>query len=614
MLEKIFLQVINMSYIASIVIVFILIARLLLVKAPKKYSYILWAVALVRLIIPISFESVLSLVPVNPTPISNDVLNDISPNINTGMLNVDQSISGTLPASDVVASVNPMQVWIFIGSLIWVLGIAIILIYGMVSLIRMKGKLENANCEKDNIYQSDNVTTPFVLGLIQPKIYMPAFLSEFEKEYILLHEQTHIKRFDHIIRFISYLVTCIHWFNPLVWIAFYLSGNDMEMSCDESVVNQLGHRVKKDYSQSLLNFATGRRHLGMTPLAFGEGDTKGRIKNILNFRKPKLYIVAISVIVLMIATFGLLSNPKEKSLGVNNTEPVLDREVSSVQNKHLTPKAFIEEWELDVNKSPIKFNTLVPEDWQVELGSYPEGLYWGLANVFSKDIGLDLTNIKGKNVEVQVYELTDGLPGEGDSSIYSYPTNVILLVTDNTTVGAWLNFNVNNIGPSINKKSFEEITGLEIHEWINQKGYFSTSSGNDDLNDLSPIEVLDEFFEAINNGNKEKALSFIGPYSQLQSLTMNKGNNVLYNSEFGNNNSMVYNIVEAKAHSYKLLDPESLEEIDKVGDRSKIELAVEMHLVWKNEEFNTPNNNTIRFPILVKYSNGWKIEGFGTGP
>lgn len=322
MLEKIFLQVINMSYIASIVIVFILVARLLLAKAPKKYSYILWAVALVRLIVPISFESVLSLVPVNSTPVSNDVLYDISPNINTGMPNIDQSISGSLPAADVVASVNPMQVWIFIGSFIWILGIAILLIYGMVSLIRMKGKLKNANCEKDNIYQSDNVTIPFVLGLIQPKIYLPASLSESEKEYILLHEQTHIKRFDHIIRFISYLVLCIHWFNPLAWIAFWLSGKDMEMSCDESVINQLGHSVKKDYSQSLLNLTTVRMKIGLTPLAFGEGDTKGRIKNILNFKQPKFYIIIIALAILIITSIGLLSNPLGESVYGNSTESI----------------------------------------------------------------------------------------------------------------------------------------------------------------------------------------------------------------------------------------------------------------------------------------------------
>ncbi len=312
MLERIFLQVINMSYIASIVILFILVTRLLLAKAPKKYSYILWAVALVRLIVPISFESVLSLVPVDPKPISNDVLYDISPNINTGVSNIDHSISGSLPAADVVASVNPMQVWIFIGSLLWLLGIATLVIYGMVSLIRMRVKLKNANCEKDNIYQSDKVTTPFVLGLIQPKIYLPASLSESEKEYILLHEQTHIKRFDHIIRFISYIVLCIHWFNPLVWIAFWLSGKDMEMSCDELVISKLGQYVKKDYSQSLLNLATGRRNFGLTPLAFGEGDTKGRIKNILNFKQPKFYIIIIALVILIFTSIGLLSNPKSE--------------------------------------------------------------------------------------------------------------------------------------------------------------------------------------------------------------------------------------------------------------------------------------------------------------
>lgn len=614
MLEKLFLQIVNMSYIGSIVIMFILAARMLLNKAPKKYSYILWAVALFRLIVPVSFESILSWIPVNPTPISNDILYTTTPQINMEVLNIDHSISGPLPAADVVTSVNPMQVWIFLGSLLWISGIVVLLIYGLVSLIRIKSQFKNVSCEQDGIYKSDKVETPFVLGLIRPKIYLPDSLSESEKEYILLHERTHIKRFDHIFRLISYLVLCIHWFNPLVWIAFGLSGKDMEMSCDELVISKLGQDIKKDYSQTLLNLATGRKNFRITPLAFGEGDIKGRVKNILNFKQPKFYIVVISLIVLMVAAFGLLSNPKEKSMGINKTDPILDREVSSVPNKHLTPKAFIEEWELDVKESPTKFDILVPEDWHVELGSYPEGLYWGMANVFSKEIGLDLTKIKGKNVEVQVYELTDGLSGEGDNSNYSYPTNVILLVRDNNTVGAWLNFNVNTIGPSINKKSFKAITGLEIHEWINQNGYFSTSSDNDDLSDLSPIEVLDEFFAAINNGDKESALSFIGPYSQLESLTMNKGNNVLYNSEWGYNNSMVYNIVEAETLSYKLLDPESLEEIDKIGDRSKIELALEMHLVWRDEAFNSPNNQAVRFPILMKYSNGWKIESFGTGP
>jgi hypothetical protein len=157
------------------------------------------------------------------------------------------------------------------------------------------------------------VETPFVFGLIQAKIYLPASLSETEKEHILLHERTHIRRFDHAIRLLSYLTLCIHWFNPLVWIAFWLSGKDMEMSCDESVINQLGHSVKKDYSQSLLNLSTGRTKLGLTPLAFGERDTKGRIKNILNYKKPSLCGGVFIYVLLIIIGIGFTTNPKVSS-------------------------------------------------------------------------------------------------------------------------------------------------------------------------------------------------------------------------------------------------------------------------------------------------------------
>lgn len=178
----------------------------------------------------------------------------------------------------------------------------------------------------DNIYQSHDVATPFVLGLFQPKIYVPTSLSDAEKNYVVLHEQTHIKRFDHMIRLISYLALCIHWFNPLVWIAFCLSGKDMEMSCDESVINQLGHSVKKDYAQSLLSLATGRRDLIMTPLFFGKGDTKRRIKNILNYEKPRFWGGVLLVVLLIITAIGLTTNPK-----VSNYFSMTDNRLSALQ-------------------------------------------------------------------------------------------------------------------------------------------------------------------------------------------------------------------------------------------------------------------------------------------
>ncbi|WP_432404150.1 M56 family metallopeptidase [Wukongibacter sp. M2B1] len=173
MLEQLFIEILNMSYIGSIVILFVLIARIFLKKTPKIYSYLLWAVALIRLIIPFSFESVLSFVPVNPEPIPNDIMYTTTPQINTGISTVDHSISGYLSAPEAIASVNPMQIWIFIGSLLWFIGMTALLVYGWMSYMKMKRKLDDASREKDNIYCSNNVDTPFVLGLIQPKIHLP---------------------------------------------------------------------------------------------------------------------------------------------------------------------------------------------------------------------------------------------------------------------------------------------------------------------------------------------------------------------------------------------------------------------------------------------------------
>ena len=318
MLEKMFLQVLNMSYIGGIVIVFVLAARLFLKKAPKIFSYSLWAVALLRLLFPISFESMISLIPVNPEPISSDILYTNVPQVDTGIPGVDYIVNSSLPAGTVHGSVNPMQIWVNIGAILWVVGISILLIYSLVSLIRLKRKLKNAINDRDNIYLLSGLGTPFVLGIIRPRIYLPISLSKSEKDCILLHEQTHIRRFDHVFRIIGYLTLCIHWFNPLVWIAFFVSGRDMEMSCDEAVIRKLGDGVKKEYSSSLLSLTAGRGPLRATPLAFGEGDTKGRIRNVMNYKKPVFWVIIIAAIGIAALSFGFLSNPKNETLTVED--------------------------------------------------------------------------------------------------------------------------------------------------------------------------------------------------------------------------------------------------------------------------------------------------------
>ena len=161
-------------------------------------------------------------------------------------------------------------------------------------------------------------STPFVLSLIRPKIYLPAGLNATERSYILLHEQTHIQRKDHIIKILAFLVLSIHWFNPLVWIAFILMSTDMELSCDERVLNEMDEGIKKPYANSLLSLATGRHILNGSPLAFGEGNVRGRIKNVLNYKKPRLWIVVVSIIAVIIIGIALLANPLSEEAIFNN--------------------------------------------------------------------------------------------------------------------------------------------------------------------------------------------------------------------------------------------------------------------------------------------------------
>jgi len=316
-MDAIFLQVLNMSLTASYVILFVLAARLFLKKAPKIFSYALWSVVLFRLICPFSFESLFSLLPINANPIPGDIMYAEVPQINTGINLVDNAANPILSTQTAMqgASVNPMQIWVFAGRMIWLAGIAILLIYSVVSLLRLRSDLVGAVKWRDNIYLADHIASPFVMGVIRPKIYLPSALLEREQKYIILHEQTHIRRLDHIIKIIAFLVLIVHWFNPLVWLAFILCVKDMEMSCDESVMKQMDTDIRKEYSASLLSLAAGRRIAAGIPLAFGEGDTKSRIKNVLNYKEPAFWIIIVALVAVLAVLAGLAANPR------NNDKP-----------------------------------------------------------------------------------------------------------------------------------------------------------------------------------------------------------------------------------------------------------------------------------------------------
>ncbi|MCD7842728.1 MAG: M56 family metallopeptidase [Lachnospiraceae bacterium] len=227
---------------------------------------------------------------------------------------VNEIVSDALPAANVGDSVNPMQIVIFVTAWVWIAGVLAMAVYQLVSLLRFQKCLKGAEHEEGNIYRLQGGGTPFVYGVIRPRIYLPAGLSAGERRYMLLHEQIHIRRGDQIFRFLGCAALCLHWFNPLVWLAFYLSGKDMELSCDETVLKQLGNEVKKEYSGSLLSLAadSGGRMIRHIPIAFGEDNVKSRIQNVLRYRKTRPVVAVLAAVVCVAVAAALALNPSSE--------------------------------------------------------------------------------------------------------------------------------------------------------------------------------------------------------------------------------------------------------------------------------------------------------------
>lgn len=316
-MDRIFLTILNMSTTVCFVILAVLVVRALLKKAPKIFSYMLWIVVLFRLICPVSFESNFGII-LNNTPIQLD--SEIAPRTEQTSMN---KISGSSTIANVeenelykteepqIASVNKNtksnnSLLFKIAEFIWVGGIIILIGYSLSSLYQLKKTLRDAKQVDSHIYEKENLKTPFVLKVVKPNIYLPTGLLDEEKEYILAHEHMHINRKDHIVKLISFCVLIIHWMNPLVWLSFFLMTKDMEMSCDEAVLEKFGAGIKKEYSTSLLNMALEKRMITGTPLAFRKGNVKERIRNILQYKKlgKGLLLICAEIVLCAIVFFA----------------------------------------------------------------------------------------------------------------------------------------------------------------------------------------------------------------------------------------------------------------------------------------------------------------------
>ncbi|HHX03555.1 MAG TPA: hypothetical protein GX733_04650 [Tissierellia bacterium] len=304
-MDKLFLNILNMSLTGAFVIAVICLVRLFLQKFPKTISYWFWAVAGVRLVLPFSFEGLFSIIPFKAQTIPMDIALQPVPRIDSGITQINESINRLLPPATPTASINPLQTWIALAAFIWLIVAMGLLIYGVVTYFILRHKMTPARLVDGSIYESEHIQTAFVLGFIQPKIYLPKGLSEDEKTHVILHEQMHLQRRDPIVRLIAYVILCLHWFNPLVWLAYYLMISDMEMSCDERVLMEMGEEAKKEYSLSLLSLATHKRWISSSPLAFGEGGVKQRIKNVLRFKKPSRFAFLAVVLIVLLLSVGL---------------------------------------------------------------------------------------------------------------------------------------------------------------------------------------------------------------------------------------------------------------------------------------------------------------------
>lgn len=314
-MEQIFLCVLNMSISAGYVILAVLLARLLLRRAPKKYSYALWLVVAFRLCCLVSFRSGFSLfrlVFFDTGATLQFVPMDIGmmpqPEVNVGIGSANAIINSALPAATPQYSANPMQIWLIIAALVWCAGIAVMLLWFLLRHGILYFRLRTATRLVGNVFESERVDAPFAMGLFCPRIYLPYGLDAETQRHVLAHERYHLRHGDHILRQLAFLILSLHWFNPLCWLAYVLMGRDMELRCDEGVLAG-GDHDPADYSAALLRFAAPRRFPAPGPLTFGEPAASQRIRNALRWHKPKRWVTVLAVAAVVAVVLGCAANP-----------------------------------------------------------------------------------------------------------------------------------------------------------------------------------------------------------------------------------------------------------------------------------------------------------------
>ena len=310
-METLFLKLLNMGIAAGWVILAVMLLRILLRKAPKAVRCALWILVGIRLVCPFSIESVLSLIPSQET-VPREIMMAREPEIDSGIRALDDAVNLAIAASlspEPYASANPMQIVVFLASRLWAAGLAALLFYALASYVRLRRKVAAAMRFRENIWLCDAVRSPFILGILSPRIYLPSDLEEPQIGCVIAHEKAHLRRRDHWWKPLGFLLLSVYWFQPLCWAAYILLCRDIELACDEYVVKRMGDAQKKTYANALLSCSLEGQGLSGCPLAFGEVGIKERIKGILSYKKPTLWIVVAAAIACIVTAVCFLTDP-----------------------------------------------------------------------------------------------------------------------------------------------------------------------------------------------------------------------------------------------------------------------------------------------------------------
>ena len=314
-MSYILLKLINMSVTASYLLIAVMLIRLIFRKMPKYINCILWGIVALRLLLPFSLESALSILP-GTEPLSERFLTGPTYDIDTGIEYIDTQMNhylGDKYFEGVTVSVNHGAKILSVLSVIWLIGIAVLLIYGILSYLKLK-KITGASLQENGIMLCDNIDTPFILGIFKPRIFMPSDMGLEERELVLKHERAHLKRRDNIWKPLGYILLTVYWFNPLMWIAYSMFCKDTEAACDQKAIKDMDGDSKKNYAQALLNCSSPKKFINACPLAFGETGVKQRIKQVLKFKKPALWITVAALILCAVTATLFLTDPQSQHI------------------------------------------------------------------------------------------------------------------------------------------------------------------------------------------------------------------------------------------------------------------------------------------------------------